>query len=141
MDTNTSKQTESRYNMNESNFVLLGELQREAYTFMNVKKDYNSCMDRWMSIRSIIESVFSDTELESLDDIEQEFSKSLRFNVPEGFNTSKSFYGLSERQKYINKVYQTHRLKHLRSYIRNLSIFMRKYKISMTDLDKKKGLT
>lgn len=127
--------------MNESNFVLLGELQTEAFRFMNVKKDYLSAMDRWNSIMFIVESVFTDTERESLDKIEEEFSKTLSFKVPTNLSTSKPMYGVSARQRFIINVYQKHRLKHLRNYIRSLSSLLRQYKVSMTDLDKKKKLS
>ncbi len=127
--------------MNESNFVLLGELQNEAFRFMNVKKDYGSAMDRWKSIMFIVESVFTEPEIKNLDDIEEEFNKMLKFNVPKNLSTSKPMYGISARQKFIINVYQKHKLKHLRNYIRSLSCLLRQYKVSMTDLDKKKKLS
>lgn len=127
--------------MNESNFVLLGELQMEAFRFMNVKKDYGSAMDRWKSIMFIVESVFTETETKNLDDIEEEFNKILKFHVPENLSNSKPMYGVSAKQKFIINVYQKHRLKHLRNYIRSLSSLLRQYKVSMTDLDKKKKLS
>lgn len=139
MEKETSK-TESRYNMNESNFVLLGDLQREAFNFMNVKKDLISSMDRWQSIKFIVESLFTNRERQSLDIIEKEFSKQLKFNVPNSLSTGKPMYALSPKQKFINNVYYGHRIKQLRYYIRKLFILLRQYKVSMTDLDKKRKL-
>ena len=140
MEHDTGRVAESKYNMNESNFALLGELQREAFHFLNVRKDFVSCMDRWRSIRYIIESVFSEPEAESLDTIEKNFGKNLKFNVPGNLSSSKPMYGISPKQIFINRVIQKYRLEHLRNYIRELAKLMRKYKISMTDLDKKKKL-
>lgn len=141
MEQDTSKQTESRYNMNESNFVLLGELQTEAFRYMN-NKDFNRAMDRWQSIRFIVQSVFKETERETLDEIEEEFGKPLSFSIPERLNEYKIMGSkFSPKQIFVNNVFKIHKQKQIKIYINTLTGFLRTYKISMTDLDKKKKLS
>lgn len=137
----TSKATVSRYNMNEANFMLLGQLQQEAFYLSNVKRNFTAAFDRWNSIRLIVESVFTDGEKTALDSIDKDFHKSLRLRIPKDLKDTKHMGGKkTEQELYIYNAFQIHKTEHLQLFIRELSMLLRRYKISMTDLDKKKKL-
>ena len=56
---------QSKYNLNESDFVLLGELQKAAFFYRNEKKNYTESFERWVSIRLMIDARFEKEESKS----------------------------------------------------------------------------
>ncbi len=134
------KPNASRYNMNEPNFLLLGDLQREAIHYLTVKKDYEASFDRWSAMTMIIGSMFEADEIKELDEIRKKLFEKRKVEVPENIDTTKGFGGLSEADKYIIKVKKIFQKFYLNKYVRKLNKLTRKYKISMTDLEKKPKL-
>lgn len=140
MDNNTEKKGLSHYNLNESDFLLLADLQREGFTMRNSKKNYPEALNRWKSVRMLIDARFEDTENEDLDKLEKEFWSKPKLQVPSNLSNECSFGDMSPRKIYIKQQYRIHKLRKLDLYITKIRQLMKDYKISMTDTQAKEKL-
>lgn len=140
MDNNKEKKGLSHYNLNESDFLLLADLQREGFTMRNSKKNYPEALNRWKSVRMLIDARFSKPEKTTLNKIEKDFWGKPKINVPDNLTDVCSFGDMSPRKKYILRQYRIHQLHELDKYITKLRELMKDYKISMTDTQTKDKL-
>jgi len=127
----------SKYNMNEPNFLLLGDLQREGIYYLNVKRDYVKAFERWSSMALIIGSMFEEDELKELDDIRKKLFEKRKIEVPADLDPTQRFGQLTGAENYKLHVKKICQKFYLNKYVKKLNQLMRKYKISMTDLDRK----
>jgi len=139
MDNNTEKKGLSHYNLNESDFLLLADLQREGFTIRNAKKNYPESFGRWKSVRMLIDARFEDGELKELDEIEKGFWD--RPNIKSDHLSNECSFGdMSPRKKYLKQKRRVHQLRKLDEYITKLRKLMKTYKIAMTDTQTKERL-
>lgn len=137
VDNNTKKTGQSHYNLNETDFLLLADLQREAFQLRNVKKNYIASFERWRSIRMLIDARFDDKETKILDEIEESFWKPQEIQVPDKLSGISSFGNKSPKKTYIIKIIRSRKLKVLDEYITQIRALMKLHKIAMTDLETK----
>ena len=138
---NNEKSGQNYYNLNETDFLLLADLQREAFRLRNTKKDYIESLQRWKSVRMLIDARFEKTEREALDKIEEEFWEGPKnLDLPKGINDNRSFGDASPEKKYITKRKRSHQLSKLDEYTIKLRELMKSYRIAMTGLEKKDKL-
>jgi len=137
---NKENKSQSKYNLNESDFLLLGKLQEEAFYYRNIKRDYYASLERWVSVRVMVGSRFETSECEELDNIHTEFSKIPKIKMPNNLSRVPSFGNLSPRSKFIKTILTSHKISILDKYSMKLRLLMRLYKIALTDLEKKAEL-
>lgn len=130
-----SEAVHSQYNLNEATFILIGDLQREAFILSNKYRNFNGSFDRWQSIRLLISARFKEKEKEKLDNLEEEFDKNIIVKYPKDLDSE------SAKRNYNHKIYYQEKKKNLNKYINYLMILMRVYKIGPTDLEKKHRLS
>ncbi len=140
MNDNEEKKGLSHYNLNESDFLLLADLQREGFTMRNAKKNYPEALNRWKSARMLIDARFSPEENKELDEIEEAFWGKPDIKVPDHLSDLCSFGDMSPRKKYILRRHRVHQLHELDRYITKLRVLMKEYKIAMTDTQTKDKL-
>ena len=131
---------DSQYNLNESMAILIGDLQREALTLSN-SADHHGSLERWNSIRILIQSRFQDDEVDTLDELYYNFYNIKPAVVP--LNLKPQFdmrTGLNSKQMFQRKYLSFFQKKRLHEFVRELTLLMRQYKISMTDKEKKPRL-
>lgn len=125
---NIEKKGESKYNLNESDFRLIGDLQQQAFYYRNERKNYYEAFQRWVSIRLLLDSRFTPDENKELDKIEEKFMIMPKPEDLPYFNNS---------QIPMNKKRVVYKIYTLNKYIKKLRELMKKYKIALTDMDRK----
>lgn len=135
---NKQKTGQSQYNLNESDFLLLADLQREGFYIRNHKKNYPEALERWKSVRMLIDARFEEDETKKLDDIQTDFWKRPKeINIPKNLSDYSAFGNVSPRTNYINQIRRRYQLNKLDEYITYLRQLMKIYRICMTDVEKK----
>lgn len=132
--------SQSKYNLNESDFMLIGELQKEAFYYRNTKRNYSEAFQRWVSISLMIDCRFESDERDELNTIQSKFTQVPKIDVPQNLNPFASFGSMSPRKKYLLKQLSKHKIEVLDEYIQKLRTLMRTYKIALTDLERKAKL-
>ncbi len=138
----TSNETrESQYNLNESTTLLIGDLQRDALELSN-SFNYAGALEKWNSIRILIEARFDDDEVDALDELYKKFYNISPANIP--INLKSKFdmvTGLNSKEIFQRQYLRYNQKKRLHEFVRELMILMREYKISTTDKEKKTRLS
>lgn len=124
----------SKYNLNEATFLLIADLQREAFDLSNKGKNSDGAFERWQSIKLLLEPRFNKEEIEKLDLIESKFYNQVKIKYPIHLKTE------NEKRKYNYDAYRIIKRIRLNGYVKYLMILMRLYKIGTTDLEKKHKL-
>lgn len=140
MDNNKDNTAATQYNLNGAIMMLIAELQKDAINDSH-KGRYQSSFEKWESIRHLIEARFDDGECDLLNELGKQFLKPVPIiNVPQQLKPQNYYqvdYKKKERENYIKNHYSSIKKNRLINYIQTLQKLMRKYGLSLTDLEKK----
>jgi len=121
------------YNLNEAIFKLLGELQNKVFYFRNDKRNYYRAFENAKSMKITISAHLDDDEKKELLKIEKKFKEKIDYKIPayDPFISNKPYIDRAQRLE------QGRKKEILDEYMEKLNEFMKKYKISTTNAEKK----